>query len=76
MNNLGIIVEELSKSRMMIQAFNLEGQRAVGMIRIELTMGDLSTSSIVLVIDAETSCRFLLRQPGLHEHGIMASTLH
>jgi len=31
MNDLGITVEELSKSRTMIQGFNLKGQRAIGM---------------------------------------------
>jgi len=36
MNKLGITIEELSKSRMMIQGFNLEGQHAIGMILIEL----------------------------------------
>ena len=35
MNDLGITAEELSKSRMMIQGFNLEGQRAIDMIRVE-----------------------------------------
>ena len=46
MHDLGITIEELSKRRTMIQGFNLEGQRAIGMIRVELVMGDLSTSSI------------------------------
>jgi len=45
MNDLGIIVGELSKSRMMIQGFNLEVQRAIGMIHLELATGDLSTGS-------------------------------
>jgi len=44
----------------MIQGFNLEGQCAIGIIRIELIMGDLSTSSIFHVIDAKTSYRLLL----------------
>jgi len=69
-------MEELAKSRMMIQAFNLEGKRVIGMIRIELIMGDLSTSSIFHVINAKTSYRLLFGQPWLHEHGIVASTLH
>ena len=76
MNELGIIVEELSKSRTMIQGFNLEDQRAINMIHIELIIGDLSTSSIFYVIDAKTSYRLLLGRPWPHEHGIVASTLH
>jgi len=44
----------------MIQGFNLEGQHANGMIRVELLMGDLSTSSIFHVIDTKTSYKLLL----------------
>jgi len=32
MNDLGITIEELSKSRMMTQGFNIEGKCAIGMI--------------------------------------------
>jgi len=46
------------------------------MIRVELMIGDLTTSSIFHVIDAKTSYKLLLRRPWLHEHGIVASTLH
>jgi len=46
------------------------------MIRLELTMGDLSTSSILHVIDSKTYSKLLLKRLWLHEHGIMASTLH
>jgi len=60
MNDIGITVEELSKSRTMIKGFNLESQCAIDMIRIELIMGELSTSSIFHVIDAKTSYRLLL----------------
>ncbi|KAI5342408.1 hypothetical protein L3X38_010283 [Prunus dulcis] len=41
MIKLGITVDELSRSRLMIQGFNQGGQRAMGMIRIELVIGDL-----------------------------------
>jgi len=39
-------------------------------------MGDLSTSSIVHLIDSKISYKLLLRRLWLHEHGIVASTLH
>jgi len=51
MNDLRITVDELSKSQMMIQGFNLEGQRIIGMIRLELAISDLCTTSIFHVID-------------------------
>jgi len=76
MQDLGITIEELSKSRTMIQGFNLEGQRAIGMIRVKLIVGDLSTSSIFYVIDAKTSYKLLFGRSWLHEHRIVASTLH
>jgi len=75
MNDLGITVEELSKNRMMIQGFNLEGQRAIG-IRLELAMGDLSTTSMFHMIDSKTSYKLLLGRRRLHEHGVVVSTLH
>ena len=63
MNDLGVAVGELLKSRMMIQGFNLEGQRAIGMIRFELAMADLFTMSIFNVTDSKTSDKLLLGRP-------------
>ena len=71
MNDLGINVEELSKSRMMIQGFNLEGQRVISVIYLELAMGDLSITSIFYVIDSKFSYNLLLGWPWLHEHGVV-----
>jgi len=63
MHDLGITIEELSKSRTMIQGFNLEGQRAISMIRVKLVMGDLSTSSTFYVVDVKTYYKLLLGRP-------------
>ena len=41
MRRLGISMEELSKSRLVIQGFNQEGQRAIGMIRLDVTIDEL-----------------------------------
>ena len=76
MNGLGITIEGLSKSQTMIQEFNLKGQRTINMIRVKLTMGDSSKSFIFYVIDAKTSYKLLLEWPWIHEHGIVAFTLH
>jgi len=84
MHDLGITIEELLKNQMMIQGFNLEGPRAIGIIRVKLVIGDLSslstshvsTSSISYVIVSKISYKLLLRQPWLHEWGIVASSLH
>ena len=76
MHDLGIPIEELSKSQTMIQGFNLKGQHAIGMIRVKLVMSDLSTSSIFYVIDSKTSYKLLLGRSWLHEHGIIALTFN
>jgi len=76
MNDLGITIEELCKSQMMIQGFNLEGQRVISMIRLELMIGDLTTSSIFHVTDPKTSYKLMFGRPQLYEHGLVVSTLH
>ena len=75
-NDLHNTVTKLAKSRIMIQGFNLGGQCTIGMIDVELTMSDLSTSSILCVIDAKTPYKLLLGRSWLHEHRIMGYTLH
>ncbi|XP_074306102.1 uncharacterized protein LOC141641334 [Silene latifolia] len=76
MNELGITMDELSSSRTMIHGFNLNGERAVGMIRVNLTMGDLSSDTLFHVMDGKTSFKLLLGRPWKHENGVVASTLH
>ncbi|KAI5317505.1 hypothetical protein L3X38_037212 [Prunus dulcis] len=76
MIKLGITVDELSRSRLMIQGFNQGGQRAMGMIRIELVIGDLRSNTLFHVINAKTSYNLLLGRPWVHENGIVPSTLH
>ena len=76
MKQLGIAMKELTWSRLMIQGFNQGGQRAIGMIHLELVMGELSSYTLFHVIDAKTSYNLLLRRPWLHENGVTSSTLH
>ncbi|KAK4383795.1 hypothetical protein Sango_2742400 [Sesamum angolense] len=49
--------------RLMIQGFNQGGQRAVGIIRMQLTMEDMVSSALFHVIDAKTSYNMLLDRP-------------
>ncbi|KAL0288987.1 UNVERIFIED_CONTAM: hypothetical protein Scaly_2714900 [Sesamum calycinum] len=60
---LEIPIDELSNSRLMIQGFNQGGQRAVGIIRMQLTMEDMVSSALFHVIDAKTSYNMLLGRP-------------
>ncbi|KAL0402727.1 UNVERIFIED_CONTAM: hypothetical protein Slati_4302600 [Sesamum latifolium] len=55
LKELGIPIDELSNSRLMIQGFNQGGQRAVGIIRLQLIMEDMVSTALFHVIDAKTS---------------------
>ncbi|KAL0455087.1 UNVERIFIED_CONTAM: Transposon Tf2-12 polyprotein, partial [Sesamum latifolium] len=63
LKELRIPVDELSKSRLMIQGFNQGGQRAVGIIWLQLTMEDMVSTTLFHVIDAKTSYNMLLGRP-------------
>ncbi|KAL0423526.1 UNVERIFIED_CONTAM: hypothetical protein Sradi_0887400 [Sesamum radiatum] len=76
LKELEVPIDELSNSRLMIQGFNQGGQRAVGIIRIQLTMEDMVLSALFHVIDAKTSYNMLLGHPWLHENAVVPSTWH
>ncbi|KAL0434438.1 UNVERIFIED_CONTAM: hypothetical protein Slati_2778100 [Sesamum latifolium] len=63
LKELGIPIDELSNSRLMIQGFNQEGQMVVGIIRMQLTMEDMVSTALFHVIDAKTSYNMLLDRP-------------
>jgi len=69
MHDLGITIKEILKS--WTQGFNLECERAIGIIRIKLVIGDLSTSSMFHVIDAKTSYKLLLSGHGSMNKGLL-----
>ncbi|KAM1042981.1 hypothetical protein ACFX1X_034678 [Malus domestica] len=48
----------------------------MGMIRVEMTIGELKSSTIFHVIDARTSYGLLLGRPWIHANGVVPSTLH
>ncbi|CAH9127864.1 unnamed protein product [Cuscuta epithymum] len=76
MKDLDISMDELSQSRLMIQGFNQGGQRAIGMIRLDLTIGGLKANTLCHVIDAKASYDLLLGRPWIHENGVIPSTWH
>ncbi|CAL5441882.1 unnamed protein product [Camellia sinensis] len=73
---LGIPVDELARSHLVIQGFNQGDQRAIGMIHLNLTIGELTASTLFHVINARTSYNLLLRLPWIHGNGVVVSTLH
>ncbi|XP_073137360.1 uncharacterized protein [Henckelia pumila] len=74
MKELNIATEELANSRPVIQGFNQGGQRALGAIRLELIMGDMTSSAFFHVIDSRKSYNMLLGRPWLHENGVVPYT--
>ncbi|KAL0284853.1 UNVERIFIED_CONTAM: hypothetical protein Sangu_2806500 [Sesamum angustifolium] len=60
LKELGIPIDKLSNSRLMIQVFNQGGQRVVSIIKIQLTMENMVSSALFHVIDAKTSYNMLL----------------
>ncbi|TYK05705.1 ty3-gypsy retrotransposon protein [Cucumis melo var. makuwa] len=76
MNQLGISVEELSNSKLVIQGFNQGAQLAIGTVRLEIVIGDLQASTIFHVIDSRTTYKMLLGHSWIHENGIVTSMLH
>ncbi|KAA0051157.1 uncharacterized protein E5676_scaffold863G001200 [Cucumis melo var. makuwa] len=76
MRQLGILMDELSNSKLVIQGFNQGSQRVIGMICFELIIGDLKASALFHVIDSRTTYKLLVGHPWIHGNGVITSTLH
>jgi hypothetical protein len=76
MKELGIPMDELFPSHLMIQSFNQGGQNTIGKIRLAIHMEDMKFNAFFHVIDAKTTYNMLLGRPWIHENGIISSTLH
>ncbi|KAG9453529.1 hypothetical protein H6P81_006433 [Aristolochia fimbriata] len=55
MKNVGLSAGDLSPSSLLIQGFNQEGQRTLGMANIKLHIGDMVAETPFQVIDSRTS---------------------
>jgi len=76
MKELGISMDELFPSHLMIQGFNQKGQNDIGKIRLTIHMEDMKFNAFFHVIDVKTTYNMLLGRPWIHENGIISSTLH
>ena len=76
MKELGVPLDELSQSRLMIQGFNRDRQRALEKVRLELFIDDMESNALFHVIDAKTTYNMLLGRPWIHQNGVVSSTLH
>ncbi|XP_070045881.1 uncharacterized protein [Nicotiana tomentosiformis] len=73
---LGIPMNELSESHVMIQGFNHWGQRSIVAIRLGITIEDMQLIAWLHVIDAKTSYNVLLGRPWIHENKVVPSTYY
>ncbi|KAG9458313.1 hypothetical protein H6P81_002821 [Aristolochia fimbriata] len=76
LKNVGLVANDFQASSLMIQGFNQEGQRALGMNKLELLIGDMTSHVLFHIIDARTSYNVLLGRPWLHSNRVIPSTLH
>lgn len=76
MKELGIATANLTESRLMIQGFKQGGQKAIGAVKMDLTIGELQSSVWLHVIDAKTSYNILLDRRWVHENKVVPSTYH
>ena len=60
---LGIPMDDLLQSRLMIQGFNQGDQRALGKVHLDMYMDGMESSALVHVIDARTTYNILLGHP-------------
>ena len=60
LKELGISLDELLPSKLMIQGFNQGGQRAIGKIRLHMLIGEMESSALFHVIDAKTTYKVLI----------------
>ncbi|KAG9447539.1 hypothetical protein H6P81_013667 [Aristolochia fimbriata] len=76
MKEVGISAGDLSASLLLIKGFNLESQRTLGMIQLDLQIGEMVANTPLQVIDSMTTYNLLLGRPWLHANGVVPSTLH
>jgi hypothetical protein len=58
LREMGISIDELFQSRLMIKRFNQGGQRESGMLRLEILIEDMASNFLFYVIDTKTSYKF------------------
>ncbi|GAA0175803.1 hypothetical protein LIER_41979 [Lithospermum erythrorhizon] len=73
---LGISTDELQQSRILIQGFNQNGQRALGKVALHLTIEELEITSWFHVIDVRVTYNMLTGRPWIHSSNAVPSTLH
>lgn len=74
--HLVIPTSKLSHTKMTIQGYNADSQRAIGKIRLKCQLADLKSEITCYVIDNDTSYNLLLGRPWIHGNFVVPSTLH
>ena len=55
LRDLGISLDQLSHSQLMIQGFNQDGQKAIDKIKFNMLIGDMESGALFHVIETRTS---------------------
>ena len=63
LKELEISLDELLPNWLMIQGFNQGGQIAIGKIRLHMLIGEMESSALFHVIDANTTYKVLIGRP-------------
>ncbi|KAK4723884.1 hypothetical protein R3W88_026663 [Solanum pinnatisectum] len=66
----------LTESGLMIEGFNQGGQRAIGTVKVDLTIGELQSNEWLHIINEKISYNILLGRPWVHENKVIPSTYH
>jgi hypothetical protein len=74
--HLGIPTSKFSHTKMTIQGYNADSQRAIGKIRLKCQLADLKSEITCYVIDNDTSYNLLLGRPWIQGNYVLPSTLH
>lgn len=69
-------MDDPSNNKLVNHGFNIKDERAVGMIRVNMVVADLSSNTLFHVIDVKTLYKLLLGRPWKYKNGVVASTLH
>ncbi|GAA0141789.1 hypothetical protein LIER_02848 [Lithospermum erythrorhizon] len=73
---VNISTKDLQTTRVMIQGFNQERQRALGKVSLDLMIVGLEKTSWFHVIDSKSTYNTLLGRPWIHSNNVVPSILH
>ena len=74
MKKINIFLDEISKSRMVIQGFNKKRQHVIGKVRIKIDIREMNSPTLCHIIEAKNSYDLLLGKTYLHKNDAVPLT--